>query len=65
MKKEENDFLEYADSIGLDRKIACQIIEHLIKKEEKLIAMINESFIPEKKKLEFVDFFRNKLSRFK
>lgn len=61
----KNDFLDYADSIGLEKKVANQIIEHLVKKEEKLINMINESLIPEEKKLEFVEFLANKINKFK
>ncbi len=42
-----NDFLKFADSCGIERHVAERLIQMMISKKSKLIAMTRQSFMPE------------------
>lgn len=58
----KNDFLEYALNIGIDTRTAKKLIDFLVSKENKLVEMINDSLIPEKSKILFIDYLTNKIN---
>lgn len=45
------DFINYAETIGIDGKIAGKLIEKIVKLKDKYIAMCRESYMPDNMKL--------------
>lgn len=46
----KNDFLAFADNIGLQNKVAERLMEKVIKLEKKYISMCEDSYLPEEMK---------------
>ena len=42
-----NDFLHFADTIGLPRKSAEKLMEQIVKREETYVEMCRDSYMPE------------------
>ena len=55
------DFLNFSESIGMDRKVAIKLLDSILCKKEKFISMINESLIPEDSKVKFIEYISDKI----
>ena len=61
----KNDFLKFADTIGISYEVTNKLILKLIKCENKFIELISNSYIPEDIKIKFNNFLIDKINLFK
>ena len=61
----KNDFMKFAETIGLSNAVAVKLIKMLIKYENIFIEMVNNSILPEEIKIKFVNLIIEKIKVFK
>lgn len=58
-----NDFLKFADSCQIDRKVAIRLVKHLIGKKEEMISLCRNSYLPDEMKERLVELIRQRMDR--
>lgn len=61
----KNDFLKFADNIGISKSASSKLIKKIVMLESKLIDLINSSFLPNEEKVKFVEFLVKKINIFR
>ena len=60
-----NDFLKYANTIKLEKDIALKLMNKILKKEDDLIKMIDESLLDIELKIKFKNLMIERFNRLK
>ena len=58
----KNDFLKFADNIGILNSAAIKLIKKIVNLESRLIDLINNSYLPSAEKIKFIEFLTNKIT---
>ena len=61
----KNDFLKFAENIGIPKSAAIKLIKKIVMFESQFIELINDSFLPNDEKVKFIDFLVKKITIFK
>lgn len=64
-KVTKNDFMKFGSNIGIPSLAVNKLIKKIVGLENKFIILINESFLPEEVKGEYINFIKNKINIFK